>query len=404
MNPYAITGYGLVSPIGIGAEAFRRALVAHSRGGPDVFHDHPSCLDPKIIPQPTAAECFDFDAKHYLGDKGLRNFDRLTKLLIVAAKLALEDSGLKQDGVHKFSPHRIGLCSATAYGSLEAITEAVQVSELEDPRFLNPNRFPNTVINAAAGYVSIWEDLRAPNVTVVDGNCGSLDAVLSSETHLRNGRADAFLVGGGESLSEPLYLAFRKLDVLAEGERVFAPGRRESQGMRLGEGAAYLCLETQEFAKSRGAHVLADIVGYGNAFEPPESQALLVHVSPLAVQRAIRMALSDAQLTAADIDVVASAASGIPHFDAAELSGIEAVLGARPCVIAPKALFGETFGAAGALAMACVLSWFDGVEIGPVVQGKRPEHIEHVLVLAVGYYGNASAVILQRRTATAVVA
>ncbi|HEX2677392.1 MAG TPA: beta-ketoacyl synthase N-terminal-like domain-containing protein [Polyangiales bacterium] len=394
MKPYAITGYGLVSPIGVGAPAFTSALAAQPSA--NVFEGHPSCLDPKVIAQPMAAECHDFDAKQYLGDKGLRNFDRLTKLLIVSAKLALEHAGLKADGVHKFSPDRIGLCSATAYGSLEAITEAVQVTELEDPRFLNPNRFPNTVINAAAGYVSIWEDLRAPNVTVVDGNCGALDAVLSSETHLRYGRADAFLVGGGEALSEPLYLAFRKLDVLAEGDRVFAPGRRESQGMRLGEGAAYLCLETAAFAKQRGARVLGEIVGYGNAFEPPESEALLVHVSPLAVERAIRMALADAQLDASSIDVVASAASGISHFDAAELSGVEAVFGARPAVVAPKILFGETFGASGALAMACALSWFAGARVSPVVQGKLPASVSHVLVLAVGYYGNASAVILRK--------
>jgi 3-oxoacyl-(acyl-carrier-protein) synthase len=238
-----------------------------------------------------------FDAKKYLGDKGLRNFDRLTKMLIVCGKLALQDADLKRAGSHLLSPDRIGVCSATAYGSLEAITEAVQVTELEDPRFLNPNRFPNTVINAAAGYVSIWEDLRAPNVTVVDGNCGSLDAVLSAETHLQNDRADAFLVGGGEALSEALYVAFRKLNVLAEGARVFAPGRPESQGMRLGEGAAYLCLEQADFARARGARVRAEIIGYGNAFDAPVSEARLVHVSSDALQRAIKMALLDADLT-----------------------------------------------------------------------------------------------------------
>jgi len=82
-------------------------------------------------------------------------------MLIVCGKLALQDADLKRAGSHLLSPDRIGVCSATAYGSLEAITEAVQVTELEDPRFLNPNRFPNTVINAAAGYVSIWEDPAA---------------------------------------------------------------------------------------------------------------------------------------------------------------------------------------------------------------------------------------------------
>ena len=395
MNPYAITGIGLVSPIGIGCEPFFEALCNRTVDA-DPFHDHRTLLNPTMLPDPCAAECYDFDAKKYLGDKGLRNFDRLTKMLIVSAKLALEHAGIKQGGVHKVPPERIGLCSATAYGSLEAITEMVQITELEDPRFLNPNRFPNTVINAAAGYVSIWEDLRAPNVTVVDGNCGALDAILNSETHLRYGRADAFVVGGGEALSEPLYLAFRKLDLLAEGDRVFAPGLAQSQGMLLGEGAAYLCIETTAFAAARGARVLAEVLGYGNAFEPPASEALIVHASSRAVARAIRMALSDAGLQRKDVDLVVSGLSGIPGFDNAELAGIDAACGSETAVVAPKAIFGETFGASGALAMTCGVGFLQGVPVTALVRGETPRSVNCVLVLAVGYYGNASAVVLRR--------
>ena len=399
MEPYAITGLGLVSPLGVGYEAFERGLRDWPDGsGP--FRRESSLFKPDKIADPLVAECHGFDAKQYLGDKGLRNFDRLTKLLIVAAKLALEHADLKRDGVHRFAPERIGLSSATAYGSLEAITEAVLVTELEDPRFLNPNRFPNTVINAAAGYVSIWEDLRAPNVTVVDGNCGALDAVLNGETHLLYGRADAFLVGGGEALSDALYTAFRKLDVLADRGRHFAPGSADSQGMLLGEGAAYLCIEQLKFAQERSARVLAEVVGYGNAFEPPASEALLVHVSERAVERTIRMALRDASLQPSDIDVVASAQSGIANFDAAELTGIRAVFGDEVAVATPKAIFGETFGAGGALAMSCAVAWLSsGAPVAPLLRGACPKTPKHALVLAVGYYGNASAVVMRRRDA-----
>lgn len=394
MEPYAITGLGLVSALGVGYPAFEQGL-ANWPHGQNLFREQTTLLDPTKVSAPLVAECHDFDAKQYLGDKGLRNFDRLTKLLIVSGKLALEDADLKRDGVHRLTPDRIGLCSATAYGSLEAITEMVLVTELEDPRFLNPNRFPNTVINASAGYVSIWEDLRAPNVTVVDGNCGALDAVLSGETHLLNGRADAFLVGGGEALSDALYTAFRKLGVLADGGRTFAPGRAESQGMLLGEGAAYLCIEQLAFAQARGARVRAHIVGYGNAFEPPNSEAVLVHVSHLAVERTIRMALKDARLSPGDIDVVASAQSGIVAFDAAERAGIVAVFGDDSAIATPKAIFGETFGAGGALAMACAVAWLEGVPVAPLLQGECRRAPKHVLLLAVGYYGNASAVVLR---------
>jgi len=392
---FSVTGVGVVSPLGTGYEVFSKSLAEWAEQPRDLFSGHDSLLDPKQVPQPMAAECSDFDPKLYLGDKGLRNFDRLTKLLLVCGRLALTDAGLKIDGVHRLSPDRIGVCSATAYGSLEAITEAVAITELEDPRFLNPNRFPNTVANAAAGYVSIWEDLRAPNVTVVDGNCGSLDAVISGQTHLRNGRADAFLVGGGEALSEILYAAFRKLSVLADGTRHFAPGHPDSQGMRLGEGAAYLCIEHAEFARARDARVRGQVIGYGNAFSAPESEAVIVHVSADAVTRAIRMALDEAGLTASQIDVVASAQSGITTFDAAELTGIRAVIPDAP-IAAPKTILGETCGAGGALSMACALAWLSGVPVAPLVQGQVRAEVRHVLVLAVGYYGNASAVVLRK--------
>jgi 3-oxoacyl-[acyl-carrier-protein] synthase II len=395
VTPFAITGIGLVNPLGVGYADFVRELSAWTREPKDLFSGHATLLDPKRVDAPLAAECVHFDAKQQLGDKGLRNFDRLTKLLIVCGKLSLEDAKLKVDGAHTLSPDRIGVCSATAYGSLEAITEAVQVTELEDPRFLNPNRFPNTVINAAAGYVSIWEDLRGPNVTVVDGNCGALDAVLSAETHLLNERADVFLVGGGEALSEALYVAFRKLNVIAENTRVFAPGEPHSQGMRLGEGAAYLSVEKAAFARARGARVRAEIIGYGNAFDAPDSAARLVHVSSDALARAIKMALRDADIGADQIDVVASGLSGIAEFDARELAGIGEVL-PNVAVAAPKRIYGETFGAGGVLASACALAWFDGVPVAPVVQGHVEGPVRYVLVTAVGYYGNASALVLRQ--------
>ena len=165
------------------------------------------------------------------------------------------------------------IISATAYGSLDAITELNLVAEREDPRYINPARFPNTVINAAAGYVSIWEDLRAPNVTIVDGNCGALDAWLTAETHLAHQRADVFLVGGGEVVSEPLYRAFRKLGLVAEGDAAWSPGESSANGMRPGEGAPYVCVERPAEARPPGATVRALPVGYGTAFSPPESEA-----------------------------------------------------------------------------------------------------------------------------------
>jgi 3-oxoacyl-[acyl-carrier-protein] synthase II len=244
----AITGYGVASPFGVGRAAWEQALAQGDGARALAFRGRSEVLEGELAEARTA-EVWGFDANEHLGDKGHRAFDRLTKLLIAAAKHALADSGLKREGAFvEGGPDAssIGICSATAYGSLDAITELNRVAELEDPRYINPQRFPNTVINAAAGYVSIWEDLRAPNVTVVDGNCSALDAVLAAATHLAHRRARAFLVGGGEVVSEPLYLALRRLGVLADG-------RSDGQGVEMAEGSCYFAVERAEDANVGGA-------------------------------------------------------------------------------------------------------------------------------------------------------
>lgn len=386
----AITGGGSVSPFGVGRAAFDEALAAPADAPARAFRARSEVLDPERVGATRTAEVWGWDPAVHLGKKGHRSFDRLTKFLIAAAKHALADAGIKDDeGFRAGAPGAsdVGICSATAYGSLDAITELNRVAELEAPRFINPSRFPNTVINAAAGYVSIWEGLTAPNITIVDGNCGALDAVLAADTHLVNGRGKAFLVGGGEIVSAALHVGLSRLDVLK------APSG-EGPGLTMGEGACYLVMEREAAARERGARLLGRVLGYGNAFEPPEEEARIVDARPEAVVRAIEMALAEAGLGPEDVDVVASARGGLARLDDAEAEGLERALPAVP-VVAPKALQGETFGAAGAFAMASALAWMAGAPVAPFVNGEplnAPPRV--VVVTAVGFYGNASAVVL----------
>ena len=415
MNPRYVTGLGVACALGVGNEEFFAALATAKPlaslppSGVESF-DATKYDDVQIVEVPG------FDATKYLGDKGLRTLDRLTKLLVVAARLCLHDAGLKKDGAWTaLSPERVGVCCSNAYGSLEAIAELDRVAQLEDARYINPAKFPNTVSNSASGYVSIWEDLRALNVSVSDGNCGGLDAVACTDVYLDTARADAILTGGGEAMSEPIFLAFRQLGMLGptagsvpppameepeSGERL-VPSSGHKQlpppggDTRLGEGAAFLALEEPAVARARGARVLGVITGYGTSFVANETQALVV-ASREAMARAIRDALADADLAPKDVDLVVSSASGLARFDDEELGAIEAVLGDKP-VVAPKIVLGETLGAGGALAMAAALAWLRGVPIAPdlFVSGASPGAVKSVLVTAIGYYGNASAVVLR---------
>jgi len=372
VTPRAVTGLGIVSAAGVGRAAFFEAMRAGAQPAP---------VDGQL-------EVPGFDATRYLGDKGLRSLDRLTKLLVVAARLALHDAGLKKDGAWTAgSAEQVGIVVSNAYGSLEAITELDRVSLLEDARYINPSRFPLTVANSAAGYASIWEELRAVNVSVSDGNCGALDAAACADVLLEQARAEALLVGGAEALSEALVLAFRKLGAV--------PPPAGGDGALVGEGAALLALERPDAARARGAEVLAEVVGYGTAFEPPEREAALVHASPEALERAIAGALGDAGLAPGGVDVVVSGVSGLRPFDEAELVAIRRVLGEGACVTAPKRALGETLGAGGAMGMAAAIAYLREGARAHVVRGTLPASPRTALVASMGYYGNASAVVMR---------
>ena len=340
-------------------------------------------FDASAYPRARVAEVPSFDPTKYLGDKGLRSLDRLTKLLVVAARLALNDAGLKKDGAWTSgSPEGVGIVVSNAYGSLEAITELDRVAVLEDARYINPSRFPLTVANSAAGYVSIWEELRALNISVSDGNCGALDATACADVMLDQSRAEALLTGGAEAMSEALFLAFQKIGALGEGACI-------------GEGAALLVMETLEAARARGAPVLAQILGYGTSFIGPEREATLVHASTLSVERSIEAALADAGIAPAEVDVVLSSVSGLRAFDEAELLAIGRVAGSDTCVVAPKLALGETLGAGGAMGMLAAIAWLTEGARSYVLRGALRGAPRTALVTTMGYYGNSSALVMR---------
>jgi len=377
--PLAITGAGVLSALGIGLST---NLARLGEVNLTVEKRPLKSFDASKIDAPLF-EVPDFEPAKFLGDKGLRTLDRLTKLLIVAARLTLEDAGIKKDGAFiALSAERVGVCCSNAYGSLEAITELDRVAVLEDPRYINPAKFPNTVSNSAAGYISIWEELRALNVSVSDGNCGALDAVFAAALFLATSRADAIITGGGEAMSEALYVAFERVGAFAAGAR-------------LGEGAAFFALEMPQKAALRSAKTLGVAFGYGTAFVAPDEDVTLLYPAKEALVRAIREALADGAVSADDIDVVVSGESGIAAFDEAESAAIREALGDR-AVLAPKHILGETLGAGGALALAVALAALrDGAPLPALVRGAAPAHRRTALVTALGYHGNASALLVR---------
>jgi 3-oxoacyl-[acyl-carrier-protein] synthase II len=382
MTDIVITGLSASSALGVGRDELQAGLAA---AVPLKSRPLRPCASIPVErhESPHAYEVPDFDASKYLGDKGLRTLDRLTKLLIVTAKHALEDAGLKKDGEFLSVPaEAIGFIGSNAYGSLEAIDEIHRVATLEDARYISPQRFPNTVSNTASGYVSIWEGLRALNVTVSTGNPGAIDAVLAAELCLSSQRAQALLVGGAESLSEALYVGWSKLGL--------------SRAVPLSEAAGLLVFETMTSAHARGATSLARLRGVHSAVSLGPSGSWL-HPGKDALVRSITQALAQAGLQAQDVDLVVAGLGGIAPFDAAEVGAITQVLGETVRVAAPKRLFGETLGAAASLSLASAVEWMQKPMSMPLVRGEVSACTPNVvLITELGYYGNAGAAVLSR--------
>ena len=381
MKPLSITGLGVVSPFGVGWDVFREGLADPSR---DVFAAGTSLFDLAPYDGARVAEVPGFDPTPWLGATGLRNNDRLTKLLLVAARTALAHAGLKAGGKwQRLGPDDVGVVGATAYGSLEAIHELNVVARTEDPRYINPARFPNTVINSSVGYVSIWDELRALNATVVNGPPGALDAVSAASLYLAAGRAKAVLVGGGEALAESMVLGLHRAGAFTKGM------------LRLGEGAAFAVLEDAANARAAGTASLAQIIGYGTAFDPREPDDSGCAASADALERAIAAALRDASVAPAEVDAVATGLGGLPTTEAAERAALAAAFGPTTCLAAPKERYGETIGAGGALALASAAAWAGGAAVTGARQGTAPTRARTVVVTAVGIHGNASALVVR---------
>ncbi len=368
-----ITGYGIVSRVGIGAREFERGM----QGAPPAFG---SARDAGFDADALIAHASNFDPKAYLGDKGLRSLDQQTKLVLAASRLALHDSGLKQDATWRNGDaDTTGFILSTAYPNLEAIHDLVRVFILEEPRYINPNQFPNTVSNTPAGYASIWEGYRALNATVSTGNTGGLDAMSLAESFLATGRAKAIVVGGADSLTPALIAA-----IGLTGSQITA-----------GEGAALFALESQANATARGADAIATILGFGSSTHFTD-QVSVVAPSTTALKDAIELALQDAGASVNEIDLVISGLGAFSKGGTIELAAIDAVLPVTP-VAAPKRYLGETFGAAASFAIASGIAWRDGVPAAAIVRGSCSQP-KMLLITALGLHGNATACVVRLNT------
>ena len=397
-----VTGMGAICRLGDHPHAMYEALC----GGTSAFAA-PTLFSGDVAPGHHVAEIRDFAAPQYVKTGNVRPLDRTGRLALVGVELALADSAWT---VERRAAQPVGLILGTMFCSVRTIAEFDRRAQQAGPEYASPMDFSNTVLNAAAGQVAIWQKRRGVNTTITAGATSGLHAIGYAAQLIRSGRADVLIAGGAEEVCYESFYGFYRAGRLAppDGDRPgpVAPFDVARTGTAMGEGAAFLVLEAEDTARARGAQILARVTGFGNAFDPDMHGPPRPRRSVLA--GAIAHALGDAGITAGDIGAVVSSASGSPLLAALEGAGLGDAVGAAVPVTAIKGLTGETLGASGALqAVVAIealrsgrlpgvagLSRLDPALPLTVSAEARPLRAARALVTTIAPEGNTCAVVL----------
>ena len=405
-----ITGIGVVAPNGIGKDQFWDNLAKGVSGIKPI-----SLFDTTSYQSKLAGEIRDFNPVQYLGRKGLRNLDRSTLLLAVATKLAMEDGRIE---VNNANTYQTGIVTGTSMGSVKSISEFDKMSLTEDPSFVNPAHFPNTVINSPSSHVSIMFDIRGLNTTITSGFCSSLDAAVYAYDSIKLNRVNIIFTGAEEELSHQTFLGFYKPGCLAgsrpdkNGMEQSMPFDKRRNGMVLGEGASVLVFEDLGHARRRGASIYGEILGFGRTFDPDNKGDY--RSESRAAMSAMNEALCIAKLTTNDIDLICSGANASPSGDKFETFALKKVFGKRTYdipVTAIKSMLGEGYGVSGTFqTIAALLAINKGI-IPPTINYEeadpncdldcvpnmyRESDVTKVMVNSFSPHGNNASLIVSK--------
>ena len=401
-----ISGIGVVSAGGIGKDNFWQGI----EGGKDSIGDIAS-FDTKNFAVKRAGEIKDFQPQDFLGPKGLRNIDRGTLFLLVAAKFAIEEARLE---INDSNTDKIGVCTGTTFPHLWSIVEFDREVFKEGIDFANPALFPSTVINAASSQVSIRFNIQGFNTTVSTGYTSSLESIIYTLNALRTNKAEIVLSASVESLTFSLFFGLQKLGYMAglKGIPLSCPFDKRRNGPLLGEAAVVLCVEGIKKAKERKAGIFAKIRGAASFFDA--FQMGKVHPQGEGLEKAVKTAMDEAGINTKDIDYISSCANSSQDLDRVEVKVLKKVFGNNLAQIpasSVKSMLGETFSTSGSLQVASCIGAMQRGIIPPTInyREKDPEcdidcvpnkgqkkDIKIALITSFGPGGYNSACVLEK--------
>ncbi len=371
MRRVAITGLGVVSPVGLQQDSFFKALLAAQSGIRAQTVDFPTGAEPVLMGN------IDFYPDEHFSKARLLTLDRVSQFALVAARQAMAQAGFDAELKGQL-PQRFGVSVGTGSGGTTSL-EAAYFALLEQKvSRLRPMTVVLAMHNASAAHLSMEFGLKGPSSTVSNACASSATAIGDAFRQIRHGYADAMLVGGADALlTKGTIRAWQAMHTLARPHADGAhascrPFSKDRSGLVLSEGAAMLVLEDWEAAKSRGANILAELAGYASTTDAhhltqPEAQGQAA---------AMTLALVDAHLNTSDIGYLNAHGTATEVGDVVETNAIKQVFdndaGQLP-VSSTKAVHGHAMGAAGAMEFVASVMSLQSGELAPTAFLQTPD-------------------------------
>ncbi len=368
-----VTGLGAVTPLGLDVkETWDSMLAGQSGAGPITKFDTGAAQFATTI----AAEVKGFDPERRIDKKDLRKMDLFIPYGIFAALEALEHSGL---GIDDANAERVAVVVGAGLGGLPYIEKYAAVLREKGPRRVTPFFIPMTIANLAAGHISIITGAKGPNTCVVTACATGTHCIGSAYRMIQYGDADAAIAGGTEATITPLAFAgFNSMKALStrndEPELASRPFDKNRDGFVMGEGSGVVILEELEFARARGAEILAEIVGFGMSGDayhitaPAEGGAGAI--------QCMKVALNDARITPEEVSYINAHGTSTYYNDMYETIAIKSLFGEaayKVPISSTKSMTGHLLGAAGGVEAIAAIKTTMHDKLPPTINYEVPD-------------------------------
>lgn len=370
MRRVVVTGMGVITPIGNSVEEFWNGIKAEKVGIQPIVNFDTTQYKAKL-----SADVKDFDAKKYMDAKSAKRMDRFSQFAVAAAKEAAEDAGLDMEKEDSF---RVGVSIGSGVGSLMGIEREYDKMLAKGPTRINPLTAPMVLGNMAAANVSIQFGIHGKSIDVVTACATGTNSIGEAFHAIKYGELDVMFAGGVDSSISRFGVAtFQALTALTDSTDPFTasiPFDKRRNGFVTGEGAGVLILEELEHARNRGAHIYAEIGGYGATSDANHVTSPLEDGSCAA--KAMELAIEEADMRPDEIQYINAHGTSTVYNDLFETRAIKKAFGDwayKVKINSTKSMIGHLFGAGGAVELVtCIKSINEGY-IHPTVGLKEDD-------------------------------